>query len=119
MRRAHPRPLSLTEGSRQGPGRWFSYYQVYILLCLKKISIIFFKNFNFTSLFAYQRDYEEFEEGEYSGLVETDNDCTDYMSPLMSPTTQESQLTMSPVEDRVVSPCSELDLDTSGIQNNQ
>ena len=49
--------------------------------------------------------------------METDNDCTDYMSPLMSPTTQESQLTMSPVEDRVVSPCSELDLDTSGIVN--
>ena len=30
MRRAHPRPLSLTEGPRQGPGRWFSYYQVNI-----------------------------------------------------------------------------------------
>ena len=70
-----------------------------------------------TNLFDYQRDYEEFEEGEYSGMVETDNECTDYMSPLMSPNTQESRLTMSPVEDRIVSPCSELDLDTSGIQN--
>ena len=89
--------------------RFISYY-------VWKYSFLnFLLKFNMTSLFAYQRDYEEFEEGEYSGLVETDNDCTDYMSPLMSPTTQESQLTMSPVEDRVVSPCSELDLDTSGI----
>lgn len=67
--------------------------------------------------FAYQREYDEFEEGEYSGLVETDTEGTDYQSPLMSPTTLESQLTISPVEDRVVSPCSELDLDTSGIVN--
>ena len=67
--------------------------------------------------FAHQREYDEFMEGEYSGLVETDAEGTDYMSPLMSPTTQESQLTVSPVEDRVVSPCSELDLDTSGITN--
>ena len=67
--------------------------------------------------FIYQREYDEFEEGEYSGLVETDTEGTDYQSPLMSPTTLESQLTISPVEDRVVSPCSELDLDTSGIVN--
>ena len=50
-------------------------------------------------------------------MVETDTEGTDYQSPLMSPTTLESQLTISPVEDRVVSPCSELDLDTSGIVN--
>ena len=55
----------------------------------------------------YQRDNEDYEgdTGEYSG-VEDDH----YMSPV----TQESQLTLSPgspLEDRVMSPCSELDLD--------
>ena len=55
----------------------------------------------------YQRDNDDYEgdTGEYSG-VEDDH----YMSPV----TQESQLTLSPgspLEDRVMSPCSELDLD--------
>ena len=55
----------------------------------------------------YQRDNDDYEgdTGDYSG-VEDDH----YMSPV----TQESQLTLSPgspLEDRVMSPCSELDVD--------
>ena len=53
----------------------------------------------------YQHDNDDEDELEYSGI-----EC-DYMSPV----TQESHLSMSPMEDRVVSPCSDLDLDTGTI----
>ena len=49
----------------------------------------------------YQYDHDD-EDGDYSGV-----DDSHYMSPV----TQESHLTLSPVEDRVTSPCSELDMD--------
>ena len=135
MRRGHPKALSLTERSRLGPGRWFSYYQVNmpstIMHSVQDIFIVCSfeatkkTNFNHLQLWnlykylvaihlisnqfaatlilaAQQRECDELEEGGYCDLGETHTECTH----------TRSQLTISPVEDRLVSPCPGLDMDT-------
>ena len=87
------RPLSLATGShvphvpRLRPSTWFSYNQ---------------------------QTLEDDEEVHGDNSSDHDGNGDIYMSPMtpaMSPMTQVSQLTCSPLEERVTSPCSDLDLD--------